>query len=325
MPASLGHWPMADPAALLALAVDALFGWPDRLYRMVGHPVGTFARLLDWAARHGNQPRRSFASRRAAGIAAMIALVAVVIAATQAVQILAAYALGPWTFLAAALMAWPALAQRSLYTHVRRVADTLETQGLKSSQQAVSQICGRDTAALDEAGVSRAAIESLAESLSDGVVAPLFWLLVGGLPALWAYKAINTADSLIGHKDDEWRAFGWAAARLDDLANLLPARLSAILLCIAGGRRGGEGWLSMRRDAHRHASPNSGWPEAAMAGVLKLRLAGPLVYDGVSHPRPWIGDGRRQARSQDIRAALRLYLRSLILLWLLTGAFLWAQ
>lgn len=310
---------MADPVALIALAIDGLWGWPDRLYRRIGHPVGGFARFLSWADRHGNPPSRSFVKRRAAGIAAMLALIAGVIAITWALQALAAQYLGLWAFLATGLMAWPALAQRSLYTHVRHVADALGTEGLTAGQQAVSQICGRDTAALDQHGVSRAAIESLAESLSDGVVAPLFWFLVGGLPALWVYKAINTADSLIGHKDDPWRAFGWAAARLDDLANLIPARLSAILLCITGG----GGWRIMIRDAHRHASPNSGWPEAAMAGALALRLAGPLVYDGLSHPKPWIGDGTSEATAKDIRAALRLYLRSLALLWLLTGVFLW--
>jgi adenosylcobinamide-phosphate synthase len=184
----------------------------------------------------------------------------------------------------------------------------------------VGAIVGRDTAALDEGGISRAAIESLAESFCDGVTAPAVWLLVLGLPGVWIYKAINTADSLIGHREERWRAFGWAAARADDLLNLIPARLSALLICLAGG----GGWRILRRDAGKHASPNAGWPEAAMAGVLGLRLAGPIAYDGVLHDKPWIGDGARAPSSLDIRRALRLYLGACALLWLLAGGAEWA-
>ena len=180
-------------------------------------------------------------------------------------------------------------------------------------------IVGRDVAALDEAGIARAAIESLAESVCDGVVAPLFWLLVAGLPGLWAYKAINTADSLIGHREDRWRAFGWAAARTDDIANLLPARLSGVLLCLVGG-----GWRTMLRDARNHASPNAGWPEAAMAGALDLRLAGPIAYDGVILAKPYIGDGRTDATAADLRAALAVYRRACVLLLVIAGGIAWA-
>jgi len=185
----------------------------------------------------------------------------------------------------------------------------------------VARIVERDTAALDEAGVARAAIESLAESICDGVVAPLFWLLLLGLPGVWTYKAINTADSMIGHREERWRAFGWAAARIDDVANLIPARLSGILLCCAGA----GGWHILWRDSRAHASPNAGWPEAAMAGALGLRLAGPIAYDGVMQSKPWIGDGTPGANASYVHRALRLYLRACLLLWLIAGGVAWAR
>jgi adenosylcobinamide-phosphate synthase len=203
------------------------------------------------------------------------------------------------------------LAQRSLDTHVRAVADALEQKGIESGRHAVSQIVGRDTAELDEAGVSRAAIESLAENFSDGVVAPLFWLLVASLPGAFIYKAINTADSMIGHKSERYRAFGWASARADDLVNLPASRLTVIWLVLAAailpGLSARHAIEAMWRDASKHRSPNAGWPEAAMAGALGLKLGGPRAYDGTMLNEPWIGDGREQIGVQDIRVALTQY------------------
>ena len=227
----------------------------------------------------------------------------------------------PHGWLLVALCAAPGLAQRSLHDHVAPVARTLANDDLPAARQAVAMIVGRDTAALDPPGVARAAIESLAESFCDGVVAPLFWLLVAGLPGLWAYKAVNTADSMIGHREPRWRAFGWAAARTDDLANLVPARLAGALLCMAG--RGG--WRTMMRDAGRHASPNAGWPEAAMAGALGLRLAGPVAYDGVLIDKPWIGDGRADPGAADIDRSLRLYRTACAACWVIAGGVAWAR
>ena len=218
-------------------------------------------------------------------------------------------------------VALTALAQRSLFDHVRAVGERIDASDLPRARGAVGMIVGRDTAELDDAGVARAAIESLAESFCDGVAAPLFWLLLLGLPGVWAYKAVNTADSLIGHREDRWRAFGWAAARTDDFANWIPARLSGVLLCLAGG----GGWRILWRDARKHASPNAGWPEAAMAGALGLRLAGPIAYDGVTHDKPWIGDGDSDAGGEDIDRALAIYVRACLLLWLIAGGALWLR
>lgn len=318
---STRRWPMAEPVALLALALDAALGWPQPLYRRIGHPVGLFARIIDRCEAMWNRPAHSFATRRALGILTLVILLLFAVGLGWGAQHLLLAALGGWGWIGVAILAWPALAQRSLFDHVRAVADQLDCGDLPAARSAVGMIVGRDTAELDDAGVARAAIESLAESFCDGVAAPLFWLLVLGLPGVWAYKAINTADSLIGHREDRWRAFGWAAARSDDLANWIPARLSGAILCVAG--RGG--WRVLRRDARNHASPNAGWPEAAMAGALGLRLAGPIAYDGVMHDKTWIGDGLRDADAGDIDRALTIYLRACLILWLIAGVTLWLR
>jgi adenosylcobinamide-phosphate synthase len=275
--------------------------------------------------------------RRAAGVVALVIIVAVALGAAALAQYgLAFLPLGTlWTaFLASTL-----IAQRSLYDHVARVAAALEAGGLAAGRAAVAHIVGRDPQALDEAAVARAAIESLAENFSDGVVAPAFWLAVAGLPGGVAYKAINTADSMIGHRTPRYHAFGWAAARLDDLVNLPPSRLAALLIVAAAAltrpypppRSGGEGprkarrrgtaeaWRAVIRDARHHRSPNAGYPEAAMAGALGLALAGPRVYGGVEVSDAFMGRGRRDATPADIRAALALYRTADALLIALLG------
>ncbi|RMB35932.1 adenosylcobinamide-phosphate synthase [Sphingomonas sp. PP-F2F-G114-C0414] len=310
---------MAEPVALVALVLDIAIGWPAALYARIGHPVGGFARLIGYTEKNWNRTAWSFAKRRIAGVLALVLLLSVTIATALALVALARFALGPLAWLGLGLLAAPGLAVRSLYDHVVPCATALEAGDLPAARSRVGMIVGRDVASLDESGVASAGIESLAESLCDGVVAPLFWLLVAGVPGLWAYKAINTADSLIGHREDRWRAFGWAAARTDDLANLIPARLSGILLCLVGG-----GWRTMLRDAGNHASPNAGWPEAAMAGALDLRLAGPIAYDGVSVAKPYIGDGRADGTVAELRAALGIYRRVCVLLLVVVGGIAWA-
>ncbi|WP_019516798.1 adenosylcobinamide-phosphate synthase CbiB [Sphingomonas sp. Mn802worker] len=312
---------MADPVALAALALDALIGWPGSLYRRVGHPVGGFARVIGACEQRWNTPDRTQRQRRTLGVAAMLLLLIGTALFALLLELLIRHALGASAWVAIALLAWPALAQRSLFDHVRPVAAALEDGNLPAARHAVAMIVGRDTDALDSAGIARAGIESLAESFCDGVVAPLFWLLVAGLPGLWCYKAINTADSLIGHKEPRWRAYGWAAARIDDAANWIPARLAGVLLCIAGA----GGWRVMWLDCRRHASPNAGWPEAAMAGALGVALAGPIAYDGQMQMKPWIGDGAAAARAADLNRALAVYVRACALLWVLVGIVAWLR
>jgi adenosylcobinamide-phosphate synthase len=318
---SIGRWLVAEPVALAALAIEAAVGWPAAVYARIGHPVGLFARIIDGCERRWNDPARGEGVRRLAGILTVALLLVVAGGGAWAIERSVRAALDGWAWPMIALLAVPGLAQRSLYDHARAVAVALKADDLAAARAAVSHIVGRDTAMLDAAGVARAAIESLAESFCDGVAAPLFWLLVGGLPGLWTYKALNTADSLIGHREPRWRAFGWAAARADDVANLVPARLAGLLLCLVAGR----GFATMMRDAGRHASPNAGWPEAAMAGALGLRLAGPIGYDGVVMDKPWIGSGRAAADAADIGRALSLYLRACLGLWLIAGGIAWAR
>ena len=262
-------------------------------------------------------------ARRAAGIVAVLILIVVVGAVGLIVERELLHL--PFGLLAVGLLASTLIAQRSLHRHVADVAVALEKRGTEAGRTAVSHIVGRDTEALDAAGVARAAIESLAENFSDAVVAPIFWLAIAGLPGAALYKAINTADSMIGHRTRRHEAFGWAAARLDDLVNLPASRLSALLLIAAAGlskdASANGAWRAVRRDAARHRSPNAGYPEAAMAGALGLSLAGPRVYGGVRVDDATMGDGRRDADSADIVRALALYRRAdAILLALLAVA-----
>ncbi len=298
--------------ALTALLIEAAFGYPAWLYRRLGHPVTWMGALITCGERAWNRPDRSANVRRAAGVALIGVFALVTGALALGAQLLIETLLLPLpAVLALGVIASPAFAQRSLDTHVGAVAFALEEKGLAAGRKAVSEIVGRDPEALDEAGVSRAAIESLAENFSDGVVAPLFWLLAAGLPGAAVYKAINTADSMIGHKSQRYRDFGWAAARLDDVVNLPASRLAALWLVAAAAVTPGasaHGALrAVARDAGRHRSPNAGWPESAMAGALGYRLAGPRAYGGTMVEDHWMGDGRADLTAGDIRAALRLY------------------
>jgi adenosylcobinamide-phosphate synthase len=199
------------------------------------------------------------------------------------------------------------LAQHSLDEHALAVAKGLETEGLSGGPMVVAHIVGRETQGLDEAAICRAAIESLAENFSDGVVAPLFWMVMAGLTGALAYKAINTADSMIGHRTERYEDFGWASARCDDLVNLPASRLSALWLAVPLGLSPAGALRTIRSDASHHRSPNAGWPEAAMAGALAIRLSGPRIYDGVPVEERWVGEGRSELTAKDICRALKLY------------------
>jgi adenosylcobinamide-phosphate synthase len=296
----------------LALLIEAVIGYPGALVRSVGHPVMWMGRLITILDDALNHDRMTNASRRAAGVFSLI--LAIGIAGSAAFFLELGLLRLPFGVAAAALAASSLLAQRSLHEHVARVAAALEQEGLAAGRKAVSHIVGRDTEALDGAGVARAAIESLAENFSDGVVAPALWLALGGLAGGAVYKAVNTADSMIGHRTARYEAFGWAAARLDDLVNLPAARLTALLLIAAAATTGPaaalEAWRAVVRDAPHHRSPNAGWPEAAMAGALGLALAGPRSYGGVEVTDACMGNGRRAATAADIRRALALYRRA---------------
>jgi adenosylcobinamide-phosphate synthase len=295
--------------ALLALLTEVLIGYPDWLVTAIGHPVTWIGRLISIFDRVLNREGMMASSRRLTGILALTIVVA--IAALAGLWVERILLILPLGFIPVALIASSLIAQKSLERHVRAVADALEKDGLAAGRVAVSRIVGRDTWVLDQAGVARAAIESLAENFSDGVIAPAFWLALLGLPGAAAYKAINTADSMIGHRTPRHEAFGWAAAKIDDLVNLPASRLSALLIVAAAAViptcSAREAWRAVWRDAGRHRSPNAGYPEAAMAGALGLALAGPRSYGGVKVDDALMGDGRREAMPYDIRAAIMLY------------------
>jgi adenosylcobinamide-phosphate synthase len=313
---------MSIVVTLSALLIEATIGYPERIVRTIGHPVTWMGRLIAWLDRHLNRESQNGASRRLAGIAAVV--VVIVVCGGMALAIEHGLLRVPFGLLAVGLLASTLLAQRSLHDHVRRVARALELEGLAAGRAAVAHIVGRDTAVLDEAGVARAAVESLAENFSDAIVAPAFWIALAGLPGGATYKAINTADSMIGHRTPRHRDFGFAAARLDDLVNLPASRLSALLIiaaaAITGGASAANAWRAVRRDAPHHRSPNAGYPEAAMAGALGLSLAGPRRYGGVLVDDAAMGDGRREVNAKDIHAALALYRRADALLIALVAA-----
>lgn len=310
---------------IAGLALDAVFGDMPILFRLVPHPVALAGRAIACFDRKLNREKRSEGVRRFRGVVTVLVLVG----AAAALGWVVAFVFGG-TLPGAAVEAFVVavlVAQKSLFDHVAAVARALDRDGLEAGREAVRHIVGRDPMSLDAHGVARAAIESLAENFSDGVVAPVFWYLLLGLPGLFAYKMANTLDSMIGHKGPRYRAFGWAAARFDDLLNLVPARLSGLLLAIAAlfakGGRPGRALLVMLRDGGKHRSLNAGWPEGAMAGALGLALAGPRRYVEGVVADPWIGDGRARAGVFDIGRALALYrLACLIEGGLVTGLWL---
>ena len=303
---------MSAVLTLLALLIEADFGYPDWLAQRIGHPVTWIGRLIDVLDLRLNRDGDDPARRRAAGVSALFIIIT--ITGTAAFLIARGLLFLPFGLVLVAVLASTLLAQRSLYAHVERVAAALEEDGLEAARSAVSHIVGRDTAALDEAGVARSAIESLAENFSDAVVAPSFWMLIAGLPGAAMYKSINTADSMIGHRTKRHQDFGWAAARLDDIVNLPASRLTALLLVGAAyfteGASPSHALEAVKRDASHHRSPNAGYPEAAMAGALGIAIAGPRSYYGLQRDGAWMGNGRSAVTASDIRAALSLYRRA---------------
>ena len=297
---------------LLALLLDRVIGDPPLLWSKVPHPVVLFGSAISWFDRRLNKENMIRDRRRANGVVAILALLLLAVVVASVLQ--AFFALfGPLALLLEILVVAILLAQKSLADHVMAVVQGLRQDGIEGGRQAVSMIVGRDPRTLDESGVSRAAIESLSENFADGVVAPAFWYLLAGLPGILAYKMLNTADSMIGHKSPKYIDFGWASARLDDLANWPAARLSALMIAFGAlvheGRAAARRSLSVAmRDSRLHRSPNSGWPEAAMAGALDLQLAGPRIYAGETVNEPMInGAGRPKANHLDIQRAIRVF------------------
>ncbi len=307
-------FPSTDPFVVLALALllDLAFGDMAPVFRLLPHPVVIAGGAIGFFDKRLNRATRSDRTRLVRGAIAMAILVACAALLGWAVRRYLDVVHYGWVvegFVVAVL-----LAQRSLFDHVADVARALQSGGLAEGRKAVAKIVGRDPDSLDEYGVARAAIESLFENFSDGVVAPAFWYLLLGLPGLFVYKTASTADSMIGHRTPKYLYYGWAAARFDDVLNWIPARLTGALIGVAAlflpETRSGVALRTMLRDAGKHRSPNAGWPEAAAAGALGLALSGPRRYGAAIMNEPWLGDGRARATVADIGAALTLYLAS---------------
>jgi adenosylcobinamide-phosphate synthase len=305
-------------AAALAVVIERYAGYPPALQNVLGHPVQWIGALITWLDQKLNSnPEEAIEGKLRGGAALLLLLTATALPAWMLVDILSRFS---WGWIAEALIATTLIAQKSLHDHVKDVA-TAMSSSLTDARKSVAKIVGRDTATLDESGVSKAALESLAENTADGIVAPVFWFAVLGLPGLVAYKAINTADSMIGHKSKRYLHFGFASAKFDDLVNLPASRLTALFFAAAAlftnTVSAKRSFISAWRDAGKHRSPNAGWPEAAMAGALGVRFGGPRNYEGEFVDLPYMGDGRDLLTRTDIQAGLALYDRSL---WLILTA-----
>ena len=315
---------MGVDATALALIAERITGYPPPLYQRFGHPIEWIGKAIGLLEGGLNKPEVAPWIGRARGMLCVLILLIAASTISGAVDRLLALIPGGWILEAA--LAIPFLAQRAMYEHVAAVAAALD-RSLAEARTAVSMIVGRDPESLDEPGIARAALESLAENTSDGIVAPAFWFLIGGLPGLVLYKVINTADSMIGHKSERYRYFGWAAARLDDLVNLPASRLTGLLFAGAAlftPRASARAAIdAMWRDAGKHLSPNAGWPESALAGALGIRLGGPRAYQGQTVDLASMGDGRSDLDRADIRRGLRLYSRMLTLLAVISLILAW--
>lgn len=291
--------------AVTAIVIDSLFGWPDRLYQRLSHPVvwmGKLINVLEPAMNKGGPARRLLAG---GAMTAICLAAAFFVGAT--LQRFAA--LMPASWLIEGILCWPLLAIRSMREHVEAVITPLQAQDLPAARHAVSMIVGRDVSNADEAAISRAAMESLAENTSDGIIAPIFWVALGGLPAILTYKTINTLDSMIGYRKQRYLFFGRIAARLDDLVNLIPARLTALLFALCS-RNFGPVWLATKAQAGQHRSPNAGWPEAAMAQAIGVRLSGPRNYGATTSNDPWLNPDAPDPDAASIKAGIGVLHRS---------------
>ena len=315
-------WPvLVFGRAAWALLIERFAGYPQPLFDRISHPVVWIGKLIDWLDKQLNVQGVSAQEGRLRGAVAVVILLAAAFIPTYYLSRILAH--WPFGWLAEALLATTLIAQKSLKDHVVAVYDGLG-RSLAEGRQKVSMIVGRDPAQLDEAGVSKAALESLAENASDGIVAPVLWYALLGLPGIAMYKAINTADSMIGHRNEKYQWFGWAAARLDDVVNLPASRLTGYLFAAAEPSRFKDIVKVMQRDAPKHQSPNAGWPEAAMAAALGLRFGGPRSYNGEMVDLPYMGDGRDSITRDDIQRGLRVLSRAMWLMFfgLLLVAFL---
>ncbi len=307
---------------ILALLIDILIGWPNKLFTIIGHPITWIGKAISFLEKTLNKQQFSMIQKRAFGILMLLFLnFPIVISATFLMSFLKEL---PFNIIIQAILIWPFLAVRSLYTHVYDILQKLERDDLGSARLALSKIVGRDVKNLNEEQICKASIESLSESTSDGVIAPIFWVLVFGFPGILFYKVVNTLDSMVGYKNERFQDFGWASARLDDLINLVPARLTAILISSLTSNPL-KAFLFASKNSVASPSPNAGWPQSAMAYALKINLMGQKTYNGLIINQPSINENAPAPKRRKLREALNFYKKTVILVTVILTAvgFLW--
>ncbi len=296
---------------IIALTIDRLIGWPEWLFRSLSHPVVLIGHLINYLDNRLNNARTSSKFRQFSGTLTVFIVVGVNLLAALIISLHIPD--NYFGIILTSLLIWPWIGAKSLSDHVAKVALALRDREPNSARSAVSMIVGRNTETLDDFGIARASLESLSENTSDGVVAPLFWTIIFGLPGLFVYKAINTMDSMIGYRNHDYEAFGWAAAKLDDFVNFLPARLTGMIFALTAKKPIYSLYI-MWRDARKHRSPNAGWPESSFAAALNIRLSGPRYYEGTKSCDEWLHEEGRNPTEKDIFLGLRHY--SLLLNWI---------
>ena len=293
---------------IIALTIDRIIGWPDWLFRRVSHPVVLIGSLISFCEKTFNNANTTASIRRFWGIITVLIVTGVcLLVALFISSLIPDNRLG---IILTSLLIWPWIAAKSLNEHVEKVALALSKADSESARTAVSMIVGRNAKTLNDSGIARASLESLSENTSDGVIAPLFWAAILGIPGLFVYKAINTMDSMIGYRTQAYEAFGWAAAKLDDIVNFLPARLTGTIYVLTATNPIYSFGI-MWRDAKKHRSPNAGWPEAGFAAALNVRLSGPRNYEGALSDDEWLHEEGEDPSSKDIFLGLKLYNRLL--------------
>ena len=303
---------------VIALIIDRLFGWPHWLFKHISHPVIAIGHLISFCDKTFNKKNKSFGTRRFGGIITVFVIGGSCLLTSLVISSLIPN--GSIGIILTSLLIWPWIGAKSLSEHVISVAIALADDDTNAARSAVSMIVGRTTKNLDEYGIARASLESLSENTSDGVVAPLFWTAIFGLPGLFVYKAINTMDSRIGYRTQDYKAFGWAAAKLDDFVNFLPARITGMIYAVTS-KKPAYCFNIMRRDARKHRSPNAGWPESGFAAALNIRLSGPREYEGILSSDEWLHIEGENPTEKHIVLGLRHY--NLLLNWLIViGIFL---
>jgi len=295
-------------AVVFAMMLDAVIGWPKSLFKIISHPVVWIGYVISAFDKRLNNPEFSDVKQKRLGLVTTLILCAIAVLAGGV--LFYSLSLLPFSFIFLTLAVWPMLAIRSLYDHIHHIEVPLTSGDIEEARTYVGYIVSRDPSTMDEAAIARASLESLSENTSDGVIAPLFWAVLLGLPGLYLYKTVNTLDSMVGYRNEKYRYFGWASARLDDLLNLVPARLTALFMAIVSGAFIKVVKAALK-DAGKHRSPNAGWPEAAMAAALDIRLSGPRRYEGEMTNDPWVNEGAPDPDGNNFGKALLLYKKTI--------------